>query len=97
MVLDAEAVEGRLPTSLLGVGGATAKTQNQKKATTGRSAKEELTCHSPVACKAFALFRAASLCKNSYRPMLLRQVHVVAEIAANGCQSRLADKLFAQG
>ena len=49
MVLDAETVEGRLPTPLLGVGGATTKTQNKKKAKAGRSPIEEFSRHSPVA------------------------------------------------
>ena len=53
MVLDSETVEGRLPTSLLGVGGATTKTQNKEKATTGRSAKEEISRHPPVALWAY--------------------------------------------
>jgi hypothetical protein len=46
--LDSETVEGRLPASLLGLGGATTKTQS-KKETTGRIAKDELSRHSPVA------------------------------------------------
>ena len=96
MVLDSETVEGRLPTSLLGVGGATTKTQSKKKATTDRSGKEELTRHSPLALRDLLTPARISF---SITPCFLlpRHVHGVAETAANVCQSRLAGNLLAQG